>query len=108
MAIRRRKRGTDATAGERPLGAKDSQARSSTFSTRFFEKGVDYWCFVCGEGCRTVAWPRRFSSHFLILAAGKSLLLSSSSALSIGAYCYSRSIYILSCNNEGLLIFMCT
>jgi hypothetical protein len=49
----------------------------------FFEKGVDYWCFVCGEGCRTVAWPRRFSSHFLIRAAGKSLLLSSSSALSI-------------------------
>lgn len=101
MAIRRRKRGTDATAGgwepEIMISeAKDSQARSSTLSARFFfEKGVDYWCFVCGVGCRTVAWPRRFSSHFLIRAAGKSLLLSSSSALSIDVYCYSRSIYII-------------
>ena len=46
MAIRRRKRGTDATAGERPLGAKDSQARSSTFSTRFFEKAS-----IIGASC---------------------------------------------------------
>jgi hypothetical protein len=84
--------------------AKDSQARRlalSHFSARFFEKKA----LIIGVSCvvdidRTVACSRRFSSgHFLIGAAGKSLLLSSSSALSIGILriLLLRILYILSC-----------
>jgi hypothetical protein len=55
MAIRRRKRGTDATAGgwepEIMISeAKDSQARSSTLSARFFLKKAS----IIGASC--VAW----------------------------------------------------
>jgi hypothetical protein len=102
MAKRRRKRGTDATAGgwepEIMISeAKDSQARSSTLSARFFfEKGVDYWCFVCGVGCRTLSeLPGKACFCHLPLHYPST-------------YIVTPEVYILLSCNEGLLIFMCT
>jgi hypothetical protein len=73
------------------------QARSAALSQEdFFEEGVGYFIGVLRAvrgGCPTVAWPwprsHRFSGRFLIRAAGKNMLLSSSSALSTGVYYYS-------------------
>lgn len=113
MAIRRRKRGTDATAGgwepEIMISeAKDSQARSSTLSARFFLKKAS----IIGASC--VAWDAA-----LLRGLAGSPVISLSELPGKACFCHlplhypstyivTPEVYILLSCNEGLLIFMCT